>query len=154
MIKLSVLILLIVIIIIPPVYGQSLGTSVTVSLDSGNTLTEEVESQPLLPIEPEISVDISDNKIEGTTTETNKHIVVTTISPSSEVDHKIINPNDDGTYSTDLNPAEPGEHTVYVTQDTKTVQTTHSVEEDEVDLEIRLQILQVLQRILEIIFGK
>ena len=129
-------------------------TSATVSLDSGNTLTEEVESQPLLPIEPEISVDISDNKVEGTTTETDKQIVITTISPSSEVDHKIIKPNDNGTYSTDLNPSEPGEHIVYITQDTKTVQTTHVVEEEEVDLEIRLQILQTLQKILEIIFGK
>lgn len=125
--------------------------NVHVSISSGNTQTTLIPNNHLTP---EITVDVTDNKVEGITTNTDKHIVVTTISPSSEVDNKIIKPDNNGTYSADLNPSEPGEHTVYVTQDTKTVQTTHNVEEDEVDLEIRLQILQTLQRILEIIFGK
>ena len=129
----------------------TLSGSVTVSTQSGNTYTEQIPQEPLIP---DITVDVTDNKVEGITTNTDKHIVITTISPSSEVDNKIIKPDNNGTYSADLNPSEPGEHIVYVTQDTKTVQTTHSVEEDEVDLEIRLQILQTLQRILEIIFGK
>ena len=53
-----------------------------------------------------------------------------------------------------LNPTEKGEYQIYVTQDSNTTKTVYTVEDENENLEIRLSLLQTLQKILEIIFGK
>ena len=98
-------------------------------------------------------VSVEDNIITGNV-EPNTPTVVTTISPSHETTNTVVTPDSNGDFETKLNPTEKGSHTIYVTQDGDTVKTTYNVEDENKNLEIRLSLLQTLQAILEIIFGK
>jgi len=104
--------------------------------------------------EPHTSVvSVEDNIITGNV-EPNTPTVVTTISPSHETTNTVVTPDSNGDFETKLNPTEKGSHIIYVTQDGDTVKTTYNVEDENKNLEIRLSLLQTLQAILEIIFGK
>jgi len=129
----------------------TLSGSVTVSTQSGNTYTEQVPQEPLIP---DISVDVTDNEVTGNVgTEDERPVAVTTISPSFESTTTVTTPDSNGDYKVNLNPSEEGEHRVLVTHGEETVSTTYDVKNPEVNLEIRLQILQTLESILKIIFG-
>ena len=102
-------------------------------------------------IEQEIVVE--DNIIQGKV-EPEKIVAVTIVSPSNEVTNKIVKSDSDGSFETKLNPEEKGKHEIYITQDSHTLRTTYTVEDEFKNLELRLDILKALRDILEIIFGK
>ena len=102
-------------------------------------------------IEQEIVVE--DNIIQGKV-EPEKTVAVTIVSPSNEVTNKIVKSDSDGSFETKLNPEEKGKHEIYITQDSHTLRTTYTVEDEFKNLELRLDILKALRDILEIIFGK
>ena len=114
----------------------------------------DINNGVILIKEPHILVvSVEDNIITGNV-EPNTPTVVTTISPSHETTNTVVTPDSNGDFETKLNPTEKGSHTIYVTQDGDTVKTTYNVEDENKNLEIRLSLLQTLQAILEIIFGK
>ena len=102
----------------------------------------------------ETRVSVVDNIIMGNGTKPNVPIMVTTISPSFEATNRVTTSNADGTFEIKLNPSEKGEYQIYVTQENNTTKTVYTVEDENKNLEIRLSLLQTLQKILEIIFGK
>ena len=102
-------------------------------------------------IEQEIVVE--DNIIQGKV-EPEKIVAVTIVSPSNEVTNKIVKSDSDGSFETKLNPEEKGKHEIYITQDSHTLRTTYTVEDEFKNLELRLDILKALRDILEIVFGK
>ena len=102
-------------------------------------------------IEQEIVVE--DNIIQGKV-EPEKTVAVTIVSPSNEVTNKIVKSDSNGSFETKLNPEEKGKHEIYITQDSHTLRTTYTVEDEFKNLELRLDILKALRDILEIIFGK
>ena len=96
---------------------------------------------------------VEDNIIQGTA-EPGKPIAVTVISPSYDVTNKVISPDSNGDFETKLNPEEKGEHQIFVTQESHTLSTAYTVEDEFKNLEIRLDILKTLKGILEVIFGQ
>ena len=96
---------------------------------------------------------VEDNIIQGKV-EPDIPIAVTVVSPSNEVTNKVITPDSNGDFETKLNPDEKGEHKIYITQDSHTLRTTYTVEDEFKNLELRLDILKTLRDILEIILGK
>ena len=96
---------------------------------------------------------VEDNIIQGKV-EPEKTVAVTIVSPSNEVTNKIVKSDSDGSFETKLNPEEKGEHEIFITQDSHTLRTTYTVEDEFKNLELRLDILKALRDILEIIFGK
>ena len=102
---------------------------------------------------PQQTIVVEDNIIQGNV-EPDTPVAVTVVSPSKEVTNKVITPDSNGDFETKLNPNEKGEHQIYVTQDSHTLRTTYTVEDEFKNLELRLDILKTLRDILEIIFGK
>ena len=96
---------------------------------------------------------VEDNIIQGKV-EPDIPVAVTVVSPSNEVTNKVITPDSNGDFETKLNPDEKGEHKIYITQDSHTLRTTYTVEDEFKNLELRLDILKTLRDILEIILGK
>ena len=96
---------------------------------------------------------VEDNIIQGKV-EPEKTVAVTIVSPSNEVTNKIVKSDSNGSFETKLNPEEKGKHEIYITQDSHTLRTTYTVEDEFKNLELRLDILKALRDILEIIFGK
>ena len=99
------------------------------------------------------SLIVEDNIIKGKV-EPGKPIAVTVISPSYETTNKVITADNNGEFETKLNPEEKGEHQIFITQDSHTLRTTYTVEDEFKNLELRLSLLQVLRDIMEIVFGK
>ena len=99
------------------------------------------------------SLFVEDNIIKGKV-EPGKPIAVTVISPSYETTNKVITADNNGEFETKLNPEEKGEHQIFITQDSYTLRTTYTVEDEFKNLELRLSLLQVLRDIMEIVFGK
>ena len=99
------------------------------------------------------SLIVEDNIIKGKV-EPGKPIAVTVISPSYETTNKVITADNNGEFETKLNPEEKGEHQIFITQDSYTLRTTYTVEDEFKNLELRLSLLQVLRDIMEIVFGK
>ena len=99
------------------------------------------------------TVNINDNIITGNSAP-DSIVAVTTISPSMETSNKIVKTDSSGDFETNLNPTEKGSHDIYVTYGDSTVKTIYTVEDENENLEIRLSILQVLESILKIIFGR
>ena len=99
------------------------------------------------------SLFVEDNIIKGKV-EPGKPIAVTVISPSYETTNKVITADNNGEFETKLNPEEKGEHQIFITQDSHTLRTTYTVEDEFKNLELRLSLLQVLRDIMEIVFGK
>ena len=102
---------------------------------------------------PQQTIVVEDNIIQGNV-EPDIPVAVTVVSPSNEVTNKVITPDSNGDFETKLNPDEKGEHKIYITQDSHTLRTTYTVEDEFKNLELRLDILKTLRDILEIIFGK
>ena len=99
------------------------------------------------------SLIVEDNIIKGKV-EPGKPIAVTVISPSYETTNKVITADNNGEFETKLNPEEKGEHQIFITQDSHTLRTTYTVEDEFKNLELRLSLLQVLRDIMEIVYGK
>jgi len=99
------------------------------------------------------TVNINDNIITGNSAP-DSIVAVTTISPSMETSNKIVKTDNNGDFETNLTPTEKGSHDIYVTYGDSTVKTIYTVEDENENLEIRLSILQVLESILKIIFGR
>ena len=102
---------------------------------------------------PQQTIVVEDNIIQGKV-EPDIPVAVTVVSPSKEVTNKVITPDSNGDFETKLNPEEKGEHQIYITQDSHTLRTTYTVEDEFKNLELRLDILKTLRDILEIILGK
>ena len=123
-------------------------------LVSGMSSVYAEESDFNNPVNAETRVSVVDNIIMGNGTKPNLPVMVTTISPSFETTNRVITSDADGAFEIKLNPTEKGEYQIYVTQDSNTTKTVYTVEDENENLEIRLSLLQTLQKILEIIFGK
>ena len=112
----------------------------------------------------EPTVSISGNQLEGNVGSEIKNIpvAVTTISPTFETESVAIKTNDNGNFETTLKLDEVGTHDVIVSYNGKSIGkfsqevTKEGIREYAgVDiLELRLSLLQTLERILEIIYGK
>ena len=95
---------------------------------------------------------VEDNIIQGKV-EPDKSVAVTVVSPSNKITNKVVTSDSTGDFETKLNPEEKGEHQIYITQDSHTLRTTYTVEDEFKNLELRLDILKTLRDILRIIFG-
>ena len=95
---------------------------------------------------------VEDNIIQGKV-EPDKSVAVTVVSPSNKITNKVVTSDSTGDFETKLNPEEKGEHRIYITQDSHTLRTTYTVEDEFKNLELRLDILKTLRDILRIIFG-
>ena len=112
----------------------------------------------------EPTVIIFENKIEGNVGSEIKNIpvAVTTISPTYQAESIAVKTSDNGDFETTLNLDEVGTHDVIVSYDGKSIgKFSQEVTEKGVReyagidiLELRLALLETLERILEIIFGK
>jgi len=110
------------------------------------------------------SVTISDNKIKGNVGNEIKDIpvAVTTISPTFKTESIAVKASSNGDFETTLELDEIGTHDVIVSYDGKSIgKFSQQVTEENVReyagvdiLELRLSLLQTLENILEIIFGK
>ena len=118
-------------------------------INTNSTGTIVIKEKQLIQQE----VIVEDNIIQGKV-EPEKTVAVTIISPSKEVTNKIVKSDSNGSFETKLNPEEKGKHEIYITQDSHTLRTTYTVEDEFKNLELRLDILKALRDILEIIFGK
>ena len=112
----------------------------------------------------EATVTISGNQLEGNVGSEIKDIpvAVTTISPTYQAESIAVKTSDNGDFETTLNLDEVGTHDVIVSYDGKSIgKFSQEVTEEGVSeyagidiLELRLSLLETLERILEIIFGK
>ena len=112
----------------------------------------------------EATVTISGNQLEGNVGSEIKDIpvAVTTISPTYKAESIAVKTSDNGDFETTLNLDEVGTHDVIVSYDGKSIgKFSQEVTEEGVReyagidiLELRLSLLETLERILEIIFGK
>ena len=112
----------------------------------------------------EATVTISGNQLEGNVGSEIKNIpvAVTTISPTYKAESIAVKTSDNGDFETTLNLDEVGTHDVIVSYDGKSIgKFSQEVTEEGVReyagidiLELRLSLLETLERILEIIFGK
>ena len=112
----------------------------------------------------EPTVIIFENKIEGNVGSEIKNIpvAVTTISPTYQTESIAVKTSDNGDFETVLKLDEVGTHDVIVSYDGKSIgKFSQEVTEEGVReyagidiLELRLSILETLERILEIVFGK
>tara|TARA_Y100000996_G_scaffold392927_1_gene356057 strand:+ start:620 stop:1252 length:633 start_codon:yes stop_codon:yes gene_type:complete len=118
-------------------------------INTNSTGTIVIKEKQLMQQE----VIVEDNIIQGKV-EPEKTVAVTIVSPSNEVTNKIVKSDSNGSFETKLNPEEKGKHEIYITQDSHTLRTTYTVEDEFKNLELRLDILKALRDILEIIFGK
>tara|TARA_B100000676_G_scaffold230652_1_gene229217 strand:- start:112 stop:792 length:681 start_codon:yes stop_codon:yes gene_type:complete len=113
-------------------------------------------------IEP--TVTISGNHLEGNVGNNSQNIpvAVTTISPKFEAESIVVKTSTNGDFETILDLDEIGTHDVIVSHDGKSIgKFSQQVTEENVReyagidiLEIRLAILETLERILEVLFGK
>ena len=120
-------------------------------------IKEKIELQ-----EPTVS--IIDNQITGNVGNEVKNIpvAVTTISPTYQTENIVVKTSDNGNFETKLELDEVGTHDVIVSYDGKSIgKFSQEVTEEGVReyagidiLELRLSILETLERILEIVFGK
>ena len=112
----------------------------------------------------EPSVTIFENKIEGNVGNEIKNIpvAITTISPTFQTESIAVKTSSNGDFETTLELDEIGTHDVIVSYDGKSIgKFSQQVTEENVReyagvdiLELRLSLLQTLESILEIIFGK
>ena len=112
----------------------------------------------------EPTVTISGNQLEGNVGSEIKNIpvAVTTISPTYQTESIAVKTLDNGDFETVLKLDEVGTHDVIVSYDGKSIgKFSQEVTEEGVReyagidiLELRLSILETLERILEIVFGK
>tara|TARA_Y100001960_G_scaffold318913_1_gene389464 strand:- start:387 stop:1103 length:717 start_codon:yes stop_codon:yes gene_type:complete len=112
----------------------------------------------------EPTVTISGNQLEGNVGNQIKNIpvAVTTISPTYQTESIAVKTSNNGDFETVLKLNEVGTHDVIVSYDGKSIgKFSQEVTEDGVReyagvdiLELRLSLLETLERILEIIFGK
>ena len=112
----------------------------------------------------EATVTISGNQLEGNVGSEIKDIpvAVTTISPTYQAQNIAVKTSNNGDFETTLNLDEVGTHDVIVSYDGKSIgKFSQQVTEEGVReyagvdiLELRLSLLETLERILEIIFGK
>ena len=110
------------------------------------------------------TVKISGNQLEGNVGSKIKDIpvAVTTISPTYQAQNIVVKTSNNGDFETTLNLDEVGTHDVIVSYDGKSIgKFSQQVTEEGVReyagvdiLELRLSLLETLERILEIIFGK
>ena len=130
-------------------------------VNTNSTGTIVIKSKTIIQ-EPTVS--ISGNQLEGNVGSEIKNIpvAVTTISPTFETESVAIKTNDNGNFETTLKLDEVGTHDVIVSYNGKSIGkfsqevTKEGIREYAgVDiLELRLSLLQTLESILEIIFGK
>ncbi|MDC0169025.1 hypothetical protein OAI77_05260 [Candidatus Nitrosopelagicus sp.] len=130
-------------------------------VNTNSTGTIVIKSKTIIQ-EPTVS--ISGNQLEGNVGSEIKNIpvAVTTISPTFETESVAIKTNDNGNFETTLKLDEVGTHDVIVSYNGKSIGkfsqevTKEGIREYAgVDiLELRLSLLQTLERILEIIYGK
>ena len=125
-------------------------------VDSG---TIYIKSEIIKP-----TVTISGNHLEGNVGNNAQNIpvAVTTISPKFEAESIVVKTSSNGDFETILDLDEIGTHDVIVSHDGKSIgKFSQQVTEENVReyagidiLEIRLAILETLERILEVLFGK
>ena len=120
-------------------------------------IKEKIELQ-----EPTVS--IIGNQITGNVGNEVKNIpvAVTTISPTYQTENIVVKTSDNGNFETKLELDEVGTHDIIISYDGKSIgKFSQEVTEEGVReyagidiLELRLSILETLENILEIIFGK
>ena len=120
-------------------------------------IKEKIELQ-----EPTVS--IIGNQITGNVGNEVKNIpvAVTTISPTYQTENIAVKTSDNGNFETKLELDEVGTHDIIISYDGKSIgKFSQEVTEEGVReyagidiLELRLSILETLERILEIVFGK
>jgi len=130
-------------------------------INTNSTGTIVIKSETIIQ-NPTVS--ISGNKLEGNIGGQIKNIpvAVTTISPTYQTESIAIKTSNNGDFQTTLEFDEVGTHDVIVSYDGKSIgKFSQEVTKDGIKeyagvdiLEIRLSLLQTLERILEIIFGK
>ena len=116
----------------------------------------------VIPQKP--TVTLSGNQLEGNIGSNSQNIpvAVTTISPTFQTNSIAIKTSSNGDFQTILDLDEIGTHDVIISHDGKSIgKFSQQVTEENVReyagidiLEIRLAILQTLERILEVLFGK
>ena len=116
----------------------------------------------VIPQKP--TVTLSGNQLEGNIGSNSQNIpvAVTTISPTFQTNSIAIKTSNNGDFETILDLDEIGTHDVIVSHDGKSIgKFSQQVTEENVReyagidiLEIRLAILETLERILEVLFGK
>ena len=116
----------------------------------------------VIPQKP--TVTLSGNQLEGNIGSNSQNIpvAVTTISPKFEAESIVVKTSSNGDFETILDLDEIGTHDVIVSHDGKSIgKFSQQVTEENVReyagidiLEIRLAILETLERILEVLFGK
>ena len=133
------------------------GTS-SIPVDSGIIYIklEAIEQKP--------TVTLSGNQLEGNIGSNSQNIpvAVTTISPKFEAESIVVKTSSNGDFETILDLDEIGTHDVIVSHDSKSIgKFSQQVTEENVReyagidiLEIRLALLETLERILEVLFGK
>ena len=135
------------------------GTYEWINTNSTGTIVIKPEA-----VVQEATVTISGNQLEGNVGSEIKNIpvAVTTISPTYQAESIAVKTLDNGDFETTLNLDEVGTHDVIVSYDGKSIgKFSQEVTEEGVReyagidiLELRLSILETLERILEIVFGK
>ena len=135
------------------------GTYEWINTNSTGTIVIKPEA-----VVKEAIVTISGNQLEGNVGSEIKDIpvAVTTISPTYKAESIAVKTSDNGDFETTLNLDEVGTHDVIVSYDGKSIgKFSQEVTEEGVReyagidiLELRLSILETLENILEIIFGK
>ena len=116
----------------------------------------------VIPQKP--TVTLSGNQLEGNIGSNSQNIpvAVTTISPTFQTNSIAIKTSNNGDFETILDLDEIGTHDVIISHDGKSIgKFSQQVTEENVReyagidiLEIRLAILETLERILEVLFGK
>ena len=135
------------------------GTYEWINTNSTGTIVIKPEA-----VVQEATVTISGNQLEGNVGSEIKNIpvAVTTISPTYQAESIAVKTSDNGDFETVLKLDEVGTHDVIVSYDGKSIgKFSQEVTEKGVReyagidiLELRLALLETLERILEIIFGK
>jgi len=135
------------------------GTYEWINTNSTGTIVIKPEA-----VVQEATVTISGNQLEGNVGSEIKNIpvAVTTISPTYKAESIAVKTSNNGDFETTLNLDEVGTHDVIVSYDGKSIgKFSQEVTEEGVReyagidiLELRLSLLETLERILEIIFGK
>ena len=135
------------------------GTYEWINTNSTGTIVIKPEA-----VVQEATVTISGNQLEGNVGSEIKNIpvAITTISPTFQTESIAVKTSSNGDFETTLELDEIGTHDVIVSYDGKSIgKFSQQVTEENVReyagvdiLELRLSLLQTLESILEIIFGK
>ena len=119
-------------------------------------LAEEFSDPTITITENQITGNVGSEQIDG------MPVAITTISPTFKTENIAIKTEKNGDFTTELNLTEPGNYEIFVSYNGTTIKKLSlDVTDEQVSkqvgidiLKLRLSILETLERILEIVFGK